>query len=542
MRTFAKVALVIALANLCLTSTTYAATRPTPQQAAQAYVASQLKALDRTIRNYAVASVTQKCQRVVSVMCDDLYQLCSTISSITGNANDNITGRILTPTTPITCQSASSYCELSMLLLTQEAKILNTYTINLPKKLKGILSKITGQNNLLAGMARKIAGLVANQQRKQPLCDAGDARACRYIANWQAQIDKLNNVINPPKIALAQELIAIYAAGYTQGSAKIDAIISPDISPISLATKVRNVFTAEKDMLCARADQACSGSNTPTPTPTATPIPTPTPPCIAGAPFVDIQEELGAVNSFVLKIINVAPYCTDGATTFTVKVNSYSTNYVISLSGALLPPGGTTVTLYPGQLAELPLTIAVTPGAPGDLQMFTVTVSDLDGQAPTHETVMKDVRLNLYSPPTPTPTPTPTPPTPTPTPVVTPSPTPTPFFCDRVPNPAGPVVRNIVAKIDPSNANKILVTWTTDVNADGIVNYGTTTNYGQYVNDFSWIVGHSLSFPLTPGVTNYWMLRTCKQTVDPNTGKHECTSICDQAFDPATGPILPPLL
>lgn len=59
-----------------------------------------------------------------------------------------------------------------------------------------------------------------------------------------------------------------------------------------------------------------------------------------------------------------------------------------------------------------------------------------------------------------------------------------------------------------------IVTWKVSPNADGIVNWGPTTAYGQYLSDYNFIDTHTIGFPVASGATMHYAIRSC--TPAPN--------------------------
>lgn len=64
------------------------------------------------------------------------------------------------------------------------------------------------------------------------------------------------------------------------------------------------------------------------------------------------------------------------------------------------------------------------------------------------------------------------------------------------------------------NGTSVMVQWTTDLAADGIVNYGTSDAYGTYRNDTSFMTRHSITIPGIRGQTLHYAIRSC--TLAPN--------------------------
>lgn len=70
------------------------------------------------------------------------------------------------------------------------------------------------------------------------------------------------------------------------------------------------------------------------------------------------------------------------------------------------------------------------------------------------------------------------------------------------------------------------VSWTTDLSADGIVNWGTTSKYGSHKSDFAFTKSHAITFPVTPGTVYHYAVRTC--SVGPNP---KCTTTPDLTLE-----------
>ncbi|MEK7106629.1 MAG: hypothetical protein AAB899_00380, partial [Patescibacteria group bacterium] len=71
------------------------------------------------------------------------------------------------------------------------------------------------------------------------------------------------------------------------------------------------------------------------------------------------------------------------------------------------------------------------------------------------------------------------------------------------------------------------VTWSTDVPADGIVNYGQTISYGQIKNNTAFTTIHGLTFTVESGQTYHYAIRTCVSGLSSTTG---CTTSPDYTF------------
>lgn len=82
----------------------------------------------------------------------------------------------------------------------------------------------------------------------------------------------------------------------------------------------------------------------------------------------------------------------------------------------------------------------------------------------------------------------------------------------RLKNATKPVITSTVL----SQANGIAsVYWTTNVMANGKVNYGLTTAYGNLVTDFSFAKAHTLSFPVQSGQTYHYVVSVCSTAPNP---------------------------
>ena len=73
----------------------------------------------------------------------------------------------------------------------------------------------------------------------------------------------------------------------------------------------------------------------------------------------------------------------------------------------------------------------------------------------------------------------------------------------------------------------LTVSWKNSPPADGIVNWGSTTKYGDYKSDFGFTSGHAITFPVTAGATIHYALRSC--TPAPNS---LCTVTADLIYSP----------
>lgn len=70
-----------------------------------------------------------------------------------------------------------------------------------------------------------------------------------------------------------------------------------------------------------------------------------------------------------------------------------------------------------------------------------------------------------------------------------------------------PVISNIASI--PMSTNALAITWTTDENANSIVDYGTTTSYGTSVTNSSMVTAHSITISnLNTQIRNYFQVRS----------------------------------
>ncbi len=82
----------------------------------------------------------------------------------------------------------------------------------------------------------------------------------------------------------------------------------------------------------------------------------------------------------------------------------------------------------------------------------------------------------------------------------------------------------ILAHSVSQSIGQAVVTWSTDIAADGIVNYGLTTAYGAYSNNTEFTTNHSITFGVTSGQTYHYAIRTCIQNISV---ANSCTSSPD---------------
>lgn len=94
----------------------------------------------------------------------------------------------------------------------------------------------------------------------------------------------------------------------------------------------------------------------------------------------------------------------------------------------------------------------------------------------------------------------------------------------RLKNYPAPELANISATYSAA-ASQETVSWSTNVNADGIVNWGTTTAYGSYKSDFVFTKSHAITFTVTPGLTYHYAIRACSTAPNP-----KCTTTPDATF------------
>ena len=85
----------------------------------------------------------------------------------------------------------------------------------------------------------------------------------------------------------------------------------------------------------------------------------------------------------------------------------------------------------------------------------------------------------------------------------------------------------ILAQTVTTSGGQAIVTWSTDIDADAVVNYGQTTDYGQLVNNTTFTTRHGLTFSVVSGKSYHYAIRTCAQNLPAATG---CTSSQDYTF------------
>lgn len=90
-----------------------------------------------------------------------------------------------------------------------------------------------------------------------------------------------------------------------------------------------------------------------------------------------------------------------------------------------------------------------------------------------------------------------------------------------------PVIGRVVMKdIAASYADGyITISWSVNPAADGIVNWGPTGEYGQYLSDFSFVNRHELRFASYPGQVIHYAVRSCTPNLDSS-----CTSSGDFVY------------
>ncbi|MBI5405254.1 MAG: hypothetical protein HY976_03435, partial [Candidatus Kerfeldbacteria bacterium] len=96
-----------------------------------------------------------------------------------------------------------------------------------------------------------------------------------------------------------------------------------------------------------------------------------------------------------------------------------------------------------------------------------------------------------------------------------------------------PTIKNLQVAVSGTLAT---VSWTTDIDADGIVNWGPTAAYGKYRSNFAFRKSQSISFTVTPGVEYHYAVRACSTAPSPR-----CTTSADAVFNvPAatSGPVI----
>lgn len=76
-----------------------------------------------------------------------------------------------------------------------------------------------------------------------------------------------------------------------------------------------------------------------------------------------------------------------------------------------------------------------------------------------------------------------------------------------------------------SQSGYATVSWSLNIAADGIVNYGPTTAYGTHYSDYAYTKSHAIRIPVTAGTTYHYAIRSC--STGPNA---VCTSTEDATF------------
>lgn len=74
-------------------------------------------------------------------------------------------------------------------------------------------------------------------------------------------------------------------------------------------------------------------------------------------------------------------------------------------------------------------------------------------------------------------------------------------------------------------AGRVTVGWKVSPNADGIVNWGATADYGQHLSDYALSASHSINFAVASGSTIHYAIRSC--TPAPNS---VCTVSADLTY------------
>ncbi len=86
-----------------------------------------------------------------------------------------------------------------------------------------------------------------------------------------------------------------------------------------------------------------------------------------------------------------------------------------------------------------------------------------------------------------------------------------------------PVISNLGVTFGTGTAT---VSWTTDLSADGIVNWGPTTKYGSHKSDFAFTKSHAVTFSVNAGSVYHYAVRAC--SIGPNA---KCMSTTDFTFE-----------
>lgn len=92
----------------------------------------------------------------------------------------------------------------------------------------------------------------------------------------------------------------------------------------------------------------------------------------------------------------------------------------------------------------------------------------------------------------------------------------------RLKNSSAPVISNVAVTFASGYAT---VSWTTDVSADGILNWGPTTAYGTHQSDFAFTKSHAIAFSVTSGSLYHYAIRGCSTAPNP-----KCTTTADATF------------
>ncbi len=77
----------------------------------------------------------------------------------------------------------------------------------------------------------------------------------------------------------------------------------------------------------------------------------------------------------------------------------------------------------------------------------------------------------------------------------------------------------------PDALGTATVSWTTDLSADGIINWGVTSTYGSHQSDFFFAKSHAITFSVLPGTVYHYAIRGC--STGPNA---KCTTSTDLTF------------
>lgn len=86
----------------------------------------------------------------------------------------------------------------------------------------------------------------------------------------------------------------------------------------------------------------------------------------------------------------------------------------------------------------------------------------------------------------------------------------------------GPTIAGIAAAVSPGQTT---ISWSTDVAADGIVNFGETNAYGKYRSNTAFTKTQSISIPTEAGKTYHYAIRSCTKSPDSR-----CSNSADKVF------------